>query len=134
MNKFIIILLTYLPISLWGQNNFISVNGEFNVLSNSLDRGFINDILYGGFISDKQKEKWMSKLKKENIIYIEMNNWLEYTHINKNKQITLTLADTVTAALTSGRYVYDVLITDSSGDKTRILEGQATVTPSVSRT
>ena len=49
-------------------------------------------------------------------------------------QITLTLADTVTAALTSGRYVYDVLITHSSGDKTRILEGQATVTPSVSRT
>ena len=49
-------------------------------------------------------------------------------------QVTLTLTDTVTAALTSGRYVYDILITDSSGDKTRILEGQATVTPSVSRT
>lgn len=49
-------------------------------------------------------------------------------------QITLTLADTVTAGMDSGRYVYDVLITDSSGDKTRILEGQATITPSVSRT
>jgi len=48
-------------------------------------------------------------------------------------QITLTLTDSVTAALESGRYVYDILITDSSGDKTRILEGQATVTPSVSR-
>jgi hypothetical protein len=48
-------------------------------------------------------------------------------------QITLTLTDTVTAAMDSGRYVYDVLITDSSGDKTRILEGHATVTPSVSR-
>lgn len=48
-------------------------------------------------------------------------------------QVTLTLTDTITAALTSGRYVYDVLITDSSGDKTRILEGHATVTPSVSR-
>ena len=45
----------------------------------------------------------------------------------------MTLADTVTAGMDSGRYVYDVLITDSSGDKTRILEGQATVTPSVSR-
>ena len=49
-------------------------------------------------------------------------------------QITLTLADTVTAGITSGRYVYDIIITDSSGDKTRILEGQATITPSVSRT
>ena len=48
-------------------------------------------------------------------------------------QITLTLTDTITEAMDSGRYVYDVLITDSSGDKTRILEGQATVTPSVSR-
>ena len=48
-------------------------------------------------------------------------------------QITLTLSDTVTAAMDSGRYVYDVLITDSSGDKTRILEGHATITPSVSR-
>jgi hypothetical protein len=48
-------------------------------------------------------------------------------------QITLSLTDSVTAAMDSGRYVYDILITDSSGDKTRILEGQATVTPSVSR-
>jgi hypothetical protein len=48
-------------------------------------------------------------------------------------QITLSLTDSVTAAMDSGRYVYDILITDSSGDKIRILEGQATVTPSVSR-
>ena len=48
-------------------------------------------------------------------------------------QITLTLTDTVTAGINSGRYVYNIIITDSSGDKTRILEGQATVTPSVSR-
>ena len=48
-------------------------------------------------------------------------------------QITQTLTDTVTAAMDSGRYVYDILITDSSGDKTRILEGHAVVTPSVSR-
>ena len=40
----------------------------------------------------------------------------------------------VTAGIESGRYVYDILITDSSGDKTRILEGHATITPSVSRT
>jgi|TARA_B100000780_G_C20976923_1_gene390228 hypothetical protein len=48
-------------------------------------------------------------------------------------QITLTLTDVITASMKSGRYVYDVLITDSSGTKTRILEGQASVTPSVSR-
>ena len=48
-------------------------------------------------------------------------------------QVTVTLTDVQTAALVSGRYVYDILLTDSSGDKTRILEGHATVVPSVSR-
>jgi hypothetical protein len=48
-------------------------------------------------------------------------------------QVTLTLTDTVTAAMGSGRYVYDVLLTDGSGDKTRVLEGQAILTPGVSR-
>ena len=48
-------------------------------------------------------------------------------------QLTLTLADSVTAAMDSGRYVYDVLLTDGSGDKTRVLEGQAILTPGVSR-
>ena len=48
-------------------------------------------------------------------------------------QVTLTLADTVTAAMGSGRYVYDVLLTDGSGDKTRVLEGQAILTPGVSK-
>tara|TARA_Y100000816_G_C26026610_1_gene537241 strand:+ start:631 stop:966 length:336 start_codon:yes stop_codon:yes gene_type:complete len=48
-------------------------------------------------------------------------------------QITLTLTDVQTGSLSQGRYVYDVVITDSSGDKTRVLEGRATVTPSVSR-
>ena len=45
----------------------------------------------------------------------------------------MSLTDTVTTAMTSGRYVYDVVLTDSSGDKTRVLEGQAILTPGVSR-
>ena len=48
-------------------------------------------------------------------------------------QLALSLTDTVTAAMDSGRYVYDVLLTDGSGDKTRVLEGQAVLTPGVSR-
>ena len=48
-------------------------------------------------------------------------------------QLTMTLADTFTAAMDSGRYVYDVLLTDGSGDKTRVLEGQAILTPGVSK-
>ena len=48
-------------------------------------------------------------------------------------QITISLTDTQTAALESGRYVYDLVITDASGNKTRVVEGIATVNPSVSR-
>ena len=33
----------------------------------------------------------------------------------------------------TGRYVYDVLQTDASGEKKRLMEGQLIVTPSVSR-
>ena len=48
-------------------------------------------------------------------------------------EITITLSDTQTAALEAGRYVYDVLITASGGDKTRAVEGIANVNASVSR-
>jgi hypothetical protein len=48
-------------------------------------------------------------------------------------QITISLTDTQTSALESGRYVYDLVITDASGNKTRVVEGIATVNPSVSR-
>ena len=48
-------------------------------------------------------------------------------------QLALSLTDPVPAAMDSGRYVYDVLLTDGSGDKTRVLEGQAVLTPGVSR-
>ena len=48
-------------------------------------------------------------------------------------EITITLSDTQTSALEAGRYLYDVLITASGGDKTRVVEGQVTVNPSVTR-
>jgi len=48
-------------------------------------------------------------------------------------QITISLTDTLTTALEAGRYNYDVLITSGGGTKTRVVEGTATVNPSVSR-
>lgn len=48
-------------------------------------------------------------------------------------QVTLTLTDTVTAGIESGRYVYDLQITSGAGNKTRVIEGQAIVTPGVTR-
>ena len=48
-------------------------------------------------------------------------------------QVTLTLSDTVTTGLDAGRYVYDLNITSSGGVTTRVVEGQAIVTPGVTR-
>jgi hypothetical protein len=48
-------------------------------------------------------------------------------------EITISLTDSQTTSLESGRYVYDVLITASGGAKTRVVEGQVTVNPSVTR-
>ena len=48
-------------------------------------------------------------------------------------QVTLTLTDTQTAGLTAGRYVYDLNITSSAGQTTRVVEGQVVLTPGVTR-
>lgn len=48
-------------------------------------------------------------------------------------QITMTMSSAVSANVTPGRYVYDVLITSGTGIKTRIIEGIVTVLPSVTR-
>ena len=48
-------------------------------------------------------------------------------------QITISLTPTQTTALEAGRYNYDVLITSGTNVKTRVVEGIATVNPSVSR-
>ena len=55
------------------------------------------------------------------------------SHNGANGQVVMQLTDSVTAALDAGRYVYDLNITSGAGDKTRVVEGQATVTPGVTR-
>ena len=48
-------------------------------------------------------------------------------------QVTLSLNDTITSGLEAGRYVYDLNITSGGGQTTRVAEGQAIVTPGVTR-
>ena len=55
------------------------------------------------------------------------------SHNGVGGTVTMTLTDTVTTALEAGRYVYDLMVTDESGSKSRIAEGQATATPGVTR-
>ena len=47
-------------------------------------------------------------------------------------QITLTMTDEVTSTIPSGRYYYDILLTNNvTGLKTRVIEGMALVTASI---
>ena len=48
-------------------------------------------------------------------------------------QITMAMTNSTTGAIEEGIYVYDVEITSGAGVVTRIMEGQVTVNPEVTR-
>mgnify|MGYP001258920267 CR=1 FL=1 len=48
-------------------------------------------------------------------------------------KVKMTLTDTQTTALEAGRYVYDLNITSAASETTRVVEGQAILTPGVTR-
>ena len=48
-------------------------------------------------------------------------------------EITMQMTNSTTANIEEGIYVYDVEITNSAGTVTRILEGEITVNPEVTR-
>lgn len=72
-----------------------------------------------------------SKLKK----WYTSSNSVDFTTSinNDTSEITLSLTAEQTDAIESGRYVYDVEIVDNAGTVIRILEGIATITPSVTK-
>jgi hypothetical protein len=45
--------------------------------------------------------------------------------------VTIALTNSVTAAMTPGRYVYDVVLTSTAGVKSRVVEGILTVVEGV---
>lgn len=48
-------------------------------------------------------------------------------------RLSISLTPVQTGALSAGRYVYDVEITDAAGVITRVVEGQVEITPGVTR-
>ena len=50
-----------------------------------------------------------------------------------NGKITMQMTNSTTAAIEEGIYVYDLEITASSGPVTRIMQGNVTVNPEVTR-
>tara|TARA_Y100001938_G_scaffold108939_1_gene148875 strand:- start:5193 stop:5534 length:342 start_codon:yes stop_codon:yes gene_type:complete len=50
-----------------------------------------------------------------------------------NGLVLISLTPVQTASLKTGRHVYDIVITDSAGDKTRVVEGSVLVREGVTR-
>lgn len=77
-----------------------------------------------GYSANAQIRKW----------YTSTNSVSFSTAVNTTTSIvTLSLTANQTANIVSGRYVYDVELTDTNGIKSRVVEGYVTVTPEVTR-
>ena len=55
------------------------------------------------------------------------------SHNGVGGRVVLSLSNTETSDIEPGRYLYDVEIVSPLGTKTRVVEGTATVTPSMTR-
>ena len=61
------------------------------------------------------------------------SNAVSFTTTLSNGSLVISLTATQTAAMTAGRYVYDLELVDPANTVMRILEGIVTVTPEVTR-
>jgi hypothetical protein len=95
MKKLLIILCT--PLFLLAQTDEYkhSIEWNTNLLfeSSSLDKSFLNTMLYGGYITDSMKTKWINAGGDNNVLYSEISNGLSYTYRFKKQSIGFRFAD-----------------------------------------
>jgi hypothetical protein len=102
-------------------NITIDQGASFNtIISLTDDAG--NALNLTGYTGESQIRKWYTS-----------NNYTNFTLALANGQVQISLDANTTAAISSGRYVYDVILTDSTNTVTRVVEGIVTVTPRVSQ-
>ena len=90
-----IIIIFYIPLVLFAQEDShqIAWKSTFFVESNSLERSFLQKMLYGGYINNELKNKWINASKEKNIMHAEISNVLSYNYNFKKQGITLSIAD-----------------------------------------
>ena len=71
MKKIILILCTPLFLLAQTDGNKHSIEWNTNLLfeSSSLDKSFLNTMLYGGYITDSMKTKWINTGGDNNVLY-----------------------------------------------------------------
>jgi hypothetical protein len=102
-------------------NITIDQGTTFNT-SVALTDSYGNPLDLSAYTANSQIRKWYTS-----------STAVDFTVTLSHGNISLSLNSDSTALLTPGRYVYDVLLTDSQNSVTRVVEGVVTVTPRVSK-
>ena len=95
MKKILFILCTPLFLLAQTDGNKHNIEWNTNLLfeSSSLDKSFLNTMLYGGYITDSMKTKWINAGGDNNVLYSEISNGLSYTYRFKKQSIGFQFAD-----------------------------------------
>lgn len=72
-----------------------------------------------------------AKIRKSYYSSTSVNFTVSFAAARNTGIIILELPSSQTSALEQGRYLYDVVITNISGKKTRVIEGIVTINPGV---
>ena len=95
--KKILIILLIVPHILLAQNklNKHSIEWNTNLIfeSSSLDKSFLNTMLYGGYITDSIKTNWINTGGNNNVLYSEITNGLSYSLERNNNTFGLSFKD-----------------------------------------
>ena len=93
----ILLIICCTPLFLSAQTDEINHSIEWNTdllfESGSLDKSFLNTMLYGGYISEIKKTRWINSGEENNVLYSEINNRLSYTFKKNNYSFGISLSD-----------------------------------------
>ena len=72
-----------------------------------------------------------AKIRKSYYSSTSVDFTVSFPVIRTTGIVILDLTSTQTSTMEQGRYLYDVVLTNSSGKKTRVIEGIVTINPGV---
>ncbi len=72
-----------------------------------------------------------AKIRKSYYSTTSVNFTVSFAVARTTGTVILELSSSQTSLLEQGRYLYDVVLTNSSGKKTRVIEGIVTINPGV---
>ena len=90
-----VIILLAIPFGLIAQESNHEINWKSNLLfeTNGLNKSFLNNMLYGGYITDSLKNLWINNGNENNIVNAEISNGLSYTYYFNNNSIKFIFSD-----------------------------------------